>query len=155
MMDETNDLTFTLLQSIAGDQYNKTELSTVSLETNNNPIHNFTVTNYNGQSYFIKITTTHDTHGAIERLYGVQFENTETRFGFTEEAVGWLAIIFLVWFALTATNVTVPQTAIGVCALSSVMMMVGWGYYISIPGLALAWIIAIAANMAKAKETVA
>ncbi|MCK5387065.1 MAG: carboxypeptidase regulatory-like domain-containing protein [Gammaproteobacteria bacterium] len=155
IMDETNGLTFVLSQSIAGNMTNRTILSTTVLGTTNNTAHNFTVTDYNGQSYFIEIDLTHDTHGAISRTYGVEFENTDTRFGFAEELVGWFAIIFLTWFALTATQLTVPQTAIGVCGLSTVMMLIGWGYYISVPGLALAWIISIAANMATSKESVA
>ena len=152
IMDETSGLTLTLSQSIAGNTTNRTILSTVDLGTTNNTAYNFTVTNYNGESYLIEIEATHTTHGAIVRLYGIQFENTDTLFGFTVEVVGWLAIIFITWFALTATSVTVPHTAIGVCALATVMMAMGWGSYISVPGLGLAWIMAIGANMAHAKE---
>jgi hypothetical protein len=152
IMDETSGLTLTLSQSIAGNTTNKTVLSTVDLGTTNNTAYNFTVTNYNGQSYLIEIEATHTTHGAIYRMYGIQFENTDTLFGFTVEVVGWLAIIFITWFALTATSVTVPHTAIGVCALATVMMAIGWGSYISVPGLGLAWIMTIGANMAHAKE---
>ena len=152
IMDETSGLTLTLSQSIAGNTTNKTILSTVDLGTTNNTAYNFTVTNYNGESYLIEIEATHTTHGAIYRMYGIQFENTDTLFGFTVEVVGWLAIIFITWFALTATSITVPHTAIGVCALATVMMAVGWGSYISVPGLGLAWIMAIGANMAHAKE---
>lgn len=152
IMDETSGLTLTLSQSIAGNTTNKTILSTVDLGTNNNTAYNFTVTNYNGQSYLIEIEATHTTHGAIYRMYGIQFENTDTLFGFTVEVVGWLAIIFITWFALTATSITVPHTAIGVCALATVMIAIGWGSYISVPGLGLAWIMAIGANMAHAKE---
>ena len=152
IMDETSGLTLTLSQSIAGNTTNKTILSTVDLGTANNTAYNFTVTNYNGELYLIEIEATHTTHGAILRLYGIQFENTDTLFGFTVEVVGWLAIIFITWFALTATSVTVPHTAIGVCALATVMMAIGWGSYISVPGLGLAWIMTIGANMAHAKE---
>ena len=152
IMDETSGLTLTLSQSIAGNTTNRTILSTVELGTTNNTAYNFTVTNYNGESYFIEVTATHATHGAISRLYGIQFENTDTLFGFTVEVVGWLAIVFVTWFALTATSITVPHTAIGVCTLATVMMAIGWGSYISVPGLGLAWIMTIGANMAHAKE---
>ena len=153
LVDETADLTIILSQSIDGNTTNKTVLATASLGTTNNTAYNFTVSNYNGESYFITITATHTTHGEISRLYGVQFENTATKFGFAGEVVGWLAIIFLTWFSLTATQATVPHTAIGVCALATVLMALGWGQYISVVGLALAWIMSIAANMATAKET--
>lgn len=152
IMDETSGLTLTLSQSIAGNTTNKTILSTVDLGTANNTAYNFTVTNYNGESYFIDVTATHTTHGAIYRMYGIQFENTDTLFGFTVEVVGWLAIIFLTWFALTATSITVQHTAIGVCALATAMIAIGWGSYISMPGLGLAWIMSLAANFAHAKE---
>lgn len=155
IMDETNGLTLVLSQSIAGNTTDRTILETATYGTNNSTTHNFTVTDYNGQSYFIEIDLIHDTHGAISRTYGVEFENTDTRFGLAEELVGWFAIIFLTWFALTATQLTVPQTAIGVCGLSTVMMLIGWGYYISTPGLALAWIISVGANMATSKESAA
>ena len=152
IMDETSGLTLTLSQSIDGNITNNTILATTSLGTLNNTAYNFTVTNYNGESYFITITATHTTHGSISRLYGVQFENTATQFGFAGEVVGWLAIIFLIWFSLTATQVTVPHTAIGVCALATVLMALGWGQYLSTAGLALAWIMSLAANFAVGKE---
>ncbi|MCK4500594.1 carboxypeptidase regulatory-like domain-containing protein [Candidatus Babeliales bacterium] len=152
IMDETSGLTLTLSQSIAGNTTNKTILSTVDLGTANNTAYNFTVTNYNGESYLIEIEATHTTHGAIYRMYGIQFENTDTLFGFTVEVVGWLAIIFLTWFALTATSITVQHTAIGVCALATAMIAIGWGSYISMSGLGLAWIMSLAANFAHAKE---
>ena len=155
IMDETSGLTLTLSQSIAGNTTNKTVLSTVDLGTANNTAYNFTVTNYNGESYLIEIEAIHTTHGTIYRMYGIQFENTDTLFGFTGEVVGWLAIVFLTWFALTATSVTVPQTAIGVCTLATIMMAIGWGSYISVPGLALAWFMSIGATMAQAKEATA
>ena len=152
IMDETSGLTLTLSQSIDGNITNNTILATASLGTLNNTAYNFTVTNYNGESYFIAITATHTTHGSISRLYGVQFENTATQFGFAGEVVGWLAIIFLMWFSLTATQATVPHTAIGVCALATVLMALGWGQYLSTAGLALAWIMSLAANFAVGKE---
>ena len=152
IMDETSGLTLTLSQSIAGNTTNKTILDTASLGTANNTAYNFTVTNYNGESYLIEIEATHTTHGAIYRMYGIQFENTDTLFGFTVEVVGWLAIIFLTWFALTATSITVQHTAIGVCALATAMIAIGWGSYISMSGLGLAWIMSLAANFAHAKE---
>ena len=152
IMDETTNLTIELSQSIDGNTTNKTVLATASLGTTNNTAYDITVTNYNGESYFITITATHTTHGEISRLYGVEFENTATKFGFAGEVVGWLAIIFLIWFALTATQATVPHTAIGVCALATVLMALGWGQYISVPGLALAWIMSLAANFAAGKE---
>ena len=152
IMDETSGLTLTLSQSIDGNITNNTILATTSLGTLNNTAYNFTVANYNGESYFITITATHTTHGSISRLYGVQFENTATQFGFAGEVVGWLAIIFLMWFSLTATQATVPHTAIGVCALATVLMALGWGQYLSTAGLALAWIMSLAANFAVGKE---
>ena len=152
IMDETSGLTLTLSQSIDGNITNNTILATTSLGTINNTEYNFTVSNYNGESYFITITATHTTHGSISRLYGVQFENTATQFGFAGEVVGWLAIIFLMWFSLTATQATVPHTAIGVCALATVLMALGWGQYLSTAGLALAWIMSLAANFAVGKE---
>ena len=154
VMSETSNLTFTLMQSIAGDSDNRTILSTYAFGAGNHSVsYNFTVIGYEGQSYFVLIESEHTTFGDIYRLFGVQFEDTSGLFGFAVKTIGFIGMIFIVWFALTSTSSAVPQTAVGLCAIATTFKMLsGWGYYISDGGLALAWIISIAAVFASSKE---
>ncbi|MFA5248744.1 MAG: carboxypeptidase regulatory-like domain-containing protein [Patescibacteria group bacterium] len=154
VMSETSNLTFTLMQSIAGDPDNRTTLSTYAFGAGNHSVsYNFTVTGYDGQSYLVLIESDHTTFGDIYRLFGVQFDDTSGLFGFAVKTIGFIGMIFIVWFALTSTSAAVPQTAVGLCAIATTFKMLsGWGYYISDGGLALAWIISIAAVFASSKE---
>jgi hypothetical protein len=152
-MNETQDLYMGISQSIDGDIYNSTLIDYVELGSNNSEAYNFTISNYEGESFLITIRSTHNTFGDFTRVYSIIFASDSTEFDMDNELLGWLAICILAFVMWTASPANVPQTAIAVCGLASFLMLFGWGAYISTGGLVISWVIALVANFAVGKES--
>jgi len=139
-LTQTNNLTIYLNQTNTSDYWNQTQLQVYRVNATSTVLHNFTVTPYIGESYFVHYVSNHTTFGVFERQYDVSFADF-VDVGFPDEFYPVFAFAIILLSASIFTATTAPQGALVVCLVSWIMYGFGW---LSILGITLPIAISLA-----------
>ncbi len=115
-LEETNSLKFQIGQVDNNGTFVLIEESDEFTE--NVKTHVFTVTNYVGQDYQVKVIVDHDSFGAVTKTYGVSFPGSNLPFG---RGVAYLCVLILMIAGMQFSATDANSGAILICGLASIM----------------------------------
>lgn len=104
-----------------------TMIASYSIPSGLNFSHTFNVTDYSGDSYFVRVNATHTDFATYERDFGVTFPMDEVNpLGLDDFQLMWIAMITLLICGSIFTATTAHQGPLLTCFLGWILFSLGW-----------------------------
>lgn len=105
----------------------ETTIATYVIPAAVNFSHTFNVTDYAGDSYFIRVEATHDSYGAYEKDFGVTFPVDQVNpMGLDNFQLMWISAIILLVVGSIFTASTAHQGPLLTCFVGWILYGIGW-----------------------------